>query len=203
MRSLEADKHPLGLSSDSPWARAGSLLRAWTHFTLSATALCLLTSCFLHTGSSLGVISGQGLAQPAHLPEAHKCGAVNTLGDNFPPMQGGRQMFKCFCHPSFQRLILGAILQACQSVQEKLSPSPYTDLDYACFCSFLLLFRLTRLPLSHDLWGHFPKELCMREVLISGSALLIHCFMQSIFVLLLPANAWISTGKFAGSGPGI
>lgn len=134
----------LGSPLISPWARAGSLLRAWTHFTLSTTALCLLTSCFLHTGSSLGVISGQGLAQPAHLPEARKCGAVNTLGDNFPPMQGGRQMFKCFCHPSFQRLILGAVLQARQSVREKLSPSPTIP---TLFC--MLLFEPPPFP-SHS-----------------------------------------------------
>ena len=86
---------------------------------------------------------------------------------------------------------------------EAVPNAHYIDLDSACFCSFLLLFHLTRLPLSPDPWDHFPKELCMREVLISGSAVLIHCFIQSLFGLLPPVNAWISTGKFAGPGPGI
>lgn len=88
-------------------------------------------------------------------------------------------MLKCFCHPSFQRLILEAILQAPQSVSGEAVPiAPSAGFGSAHLCCFLLLSHsaasLGLIPgvLSH--MSHLHRGSCLRLYLIDSMFDTVH-----------------------------
>lgn len=85
-RSLELTAVIVGSPLISLSARDDSLLQAVAHYSFN---ICSSVSLPLSPDSSVGAISGRESAQPAHLPEAQKCGGGNAVGDNLPPMKGG------------------------------------------------------------------------------------------------------------------
>lgn len=154
-RSFEADKHPLGRISAFTWGQAVCCRLELT--SLSRHLLCLFPWCFLPTGCFSGTILGQELAQPAHVPEAQKCGRGNPLGDDFPLRKDGAGV-EMLLPPFFPAVDSGS--HSAGSTKRFGRSRAHCPLCWLWFCTLVLLSPSIPLScfLGADPWGPFPHE---------------------------------------------
>lgn len=178
-KSLEANRHSPGLTSGFALGSGRRFATGYDSLhSLDICSLCLLASCFLPTGSSLGGISGQGLAWQAH-HETQMFWGGNALGDHFPPVTGGEVKTSATHPPAgwFWEPSVGF-----SGSPRRIPPfARDADLDYVYLHWPLHLLCLI---LSLHPWGQLPNETIYTLVLVSGSVLWIHCLIQSTSVLL-------------------
>ena len=180
---------------------AGSLLQAWTHFTLWHL-LCLFPWCFLPTGCFSGTILGQELAQPAHVPEAQKCGRGNPLGDDFPLRKDGAGVEMLL--PPFLPAVDSGSHSAGSTMRFGRSRA-HCPLCWLWFCTLVLLSPSIPLScfLGADPRGPFPHEPSAQRFLSQALSYWLNVWYSPYLFSGPPVNAGISAGKFTGSGPEI
>lgn len=122
----------------------------------------------------------------------------NSLGDHLPPVKDG-EVKTSAAHPPAGWLWEPSV--GFSGSPRRIPPvARDADLDYVYLRWPLHLLHLI---LSPDPWGQLPDETIYTLVLVSGSVLLIHCLIQSTFVLLPLGQSLDITGQIHWSGPAI